>query len=85
MAANAAAAAAAAAAAILSPAPIVALPAPIITPPAYKTTLAIATETMGALPSLQPRPNHSNIRALEHDLFDKLQVIQSAQSDKWGN
>ena len=84
MAANAAAAAAAAAAAILPPAPLVAPPVPIIAPPAYETTLAMATETIGPLPSLHPRPNHSNIRALERDLFDKLQAIQSAQSDEWG-
>lgn len=80
----AAVAAAAAAAALLPAAPIIAPPAPIIAPPAYETTLAMATETIGALPSLHPRPNHSNIRALERDLFDKLQAIQSAQSDEWG-
>ena len=75
---------AAAAAAILPPVLIVMPPAPIIAPPAYKTTLAMVTETIGALPSLHSRPNHSNIRALERDLFDKLQAIQSAQSDEWG-
>ena len=58
--------------------------APIIAPPAYKTTLTMATVMIGLLPSLHPRPNHSNIRALEQDLFNKLQAIQSAQSDKWG-
>ena len=84
MAANDAAAAAAAAAAMLPAVPIIAPQAPIIAPPAYETTLAMATETIGTLPSLHPRPNHSNIRALERDLFDKLQAIQSAQSDEWG-
>ena len=68
------------AAAILAP-PIV---EPPIAPPAYETTLAMATDTIGNLPTLHPRPNHSNIRALERDLFDKLQAIQSAQSDEWG-
>ena len=67
------------AAAILAP-PIV---EPPIAPPAYETTLAMATDTIGNLPTLHPRPNHSNIRALERDLFDKLQAIQSAQSDEW--
>ena len=64
-----------------------AVPPPIaapIAPPAYETTLAMATDTIGNLPTLHPRPNHSNIRALERNLFDKLQAIQSAQSDEWG-
>ena len=44
----------------------------------------MVTETIGVLPSLHPRPNHSNICALEWDLFNKLRAIQSAQSDEWG-
>ena len=77
-------AAAVAAAAVLPADPIIAPPAQFIAPPAYETTLAMATETIGALPSLHPHPNCSNIWALEWDLFDKLQAIQSAQLDKWG-
>lgn len=81
-----AAAAAAAAADPIDPnnPAVAAAAAPVIAPPAYETTLAMATDTIGTLPSLHPRPNHSNIRALERDLFDKLQAIQSAQSDEWG-
>ena len=55
-----------------------------IAPPSYETTLAMATTTIAILPSLHPRPNHSSIRALERDLFDKLQAIQSSQSEEWG-
>ena len=82
----AAATAAAAAAVPINPnnSAIAAAAAPVIAPPAYKTMLAMATNTIGTLPSLHSLPNHSNIRALECDLFDKLQAIQSAQSDEWG-
>ena len=69
---------------VLPAAPIIAPLARIITLSAYEPTLAMGTETIGALLSLHPRPNHSNIRALEQDLFDKLQAIQSVQSDEWG-
>ena len=55
-----------------------------IAPPSYETTLAMATTTIAILPSLHPRPNHSSIRALERNLFDKLQAIQSSQSEEWG-
>ena len=55
-----------------------------IAPPSYETTLAMATTTIAILPSLHPHPNHSSIRALERDLFDKLQAIQSSQSEEWG-
>ena len=36
------------------------------------------------LPSLEPRPNHSNIRALERILYNQLKAIPSPQSRKWG-
>ncbi len=72
------------AATILPAAPIIAPPVPIIVPPAYETTRAIATKTICELSSLHPCLNHSNMWALEQDLFDKLQAIQSARSDEWG-
>ena len=73
-----AAAAAAAAAAAIVPA------AAIVQPPSFDITFEMARERIGTLPSLHPRPTHSNIRALEHDLFEKLQSMQSAQSEEWG-
>ena len=40
--------------------------------------------TLGTLPSLAPRPNSTNIRALTIDLSDKLTTIQSHQSADHG-
>ena len=83
----AAAAALAAAAAAANPAvavAAVAAAAPPIALPAYDVSYENARDRIGTLPSLQPRPTHSNIRALERDLFEKLQAIQSAQSEEWG-
>ena len=39
---------------------------------------------IGVLPSVAPRPNHTNIRALDHDLCEKLQSIPSQQSKAFG-
>ena len=70
-----AAAAAAAAAAAIVPAAI---------SPAYKIDYDIATVAIGTLPLLHPRPSHTNIRALERVLFDRLETLQSTQSEEWG-
>lgn len=87
----AAAAIAAAAAAAAVPAAAVipgALPAPpaaiVAPPPSYDIDYDTATAAIGTLPSLHPRPSHANIRALERDLFDKLETLQSTQSEEWG-
>ena len=77
--ADATAAAAAAAAAM----PIV-VAAPNVEPPSYDIDYDTATAAIGTLPSLHPRPSHANIRALERDLFEKLETLQSTQSKEWG-
>jgi len=80
-AANAAAALAAAAAPAVPPA----VPAaPVVEPPSYDIDYDTATAVIGTLPSLHPRPSHANIRALERDLFEKLEQLQSTQSEEWG-
>ena len=43
-----------------------------------------ATRVIGIVPSLGPRPNSTNIRALTADLDDKLTTIPSEQSADWG-
>lgn len=43
-----------------------------------------AKETIGTLPSLAPRPNTVNIRALSSDLEQKLETIPSHQSPEHG-
>ena len=40
--------------------------------------------TIGTLPSLAPRPNSTNLRALTIDLTDKLTTIRSQQSAAFG-
>ena len=50
---------------------------PLIT---YEDTKA----TIGSLPSLEPRPNSTNLRALTIDLTDKLTTIRSQQSADFG-
>ena len=77
-----AAAAAAAAAAGIQPA-AVAANAPV-EPPAYDIDFDIAASAIGTLPALHPRPSHTNIRALEHVLFERLETLQSTQSEEWG-
>jgi hypothetical protein len=67
---------AAAAAAAIVPAAAVA--------PAYEIDYDIATAAIGTLPSLHPRPSHTNIHALERALFDRLETLQSTQSEEWG-
>ena len=47
-------------------------------------TLAMANDTISTLLLLHPRPIHSSIGALECNLFNKLQVIQSSQSEERG-
>jgi hypothetical protein len=89
---NAAAAAAIAAAAqpVANPAapqpagPAAIAPAAIITPPSFDIDFETATGTIGTLPSLHPRPSHANIRALERVLFERLETLQSSQSEEWG-
>jgi hypothetical protein len=55
-----------------------------IDPPSYDIDFDTATAVIGTLPSLHPRPLHANIRALERDLFEKLETLQSSQSKEWG-
>ena len=43
-----------------------------------------AKAAIGLLPSLAPRPNSTNIRALFINLVDKLTTIPSQQSANWG-
>lgn len=69
---------AAAAAAAIVPA------APVAPPPSYDIDYDTATAAIGTLPPLTPRPSHANIRALERDLFEKLETLQSTQSEEWG-
>ena len=47
-------------------------------------TFEEAREIIGALPSLAPRPNASNIRALSEHLEQRLQTIPSQQSPEFG-
>ncbi len=47
-------------------------------------TIEIAAKKIGTLPSLEPRPNHSNVRALECTLYNHLKAIPSPQSPEWG-
>ena len=41
-----------------------------------------AERLLGVLPSLEPRPNATNVRNLEEALFDALEGIPSHQSAK---
>ena len=50
---------------------------PLVT---YEDTKA----TIGTLPSLEPRPKSTNLRALTIDLTDKLTTIRSQQSADFG-
>ena len=77
-------AAAAAAAALAAAAVPIVVAAPIVEPPSYDIDYDTATAAIGTLPSLHPRPSHANIRALERDLFEKLETLQSTQSEEWG-
>ena len=43
-----------------------------------------AKETIGTLPSVAPRPNAVNLRALSTDLEQKLETIPSHQSPEFG-
>ena len=45
-----------------------------------EVTFEDALAVIGTLPSLEPRPTSTNIRALEIDLVDKLTMIPSEQS-----
>ena len=47
-------------------------------------TFEEAKEIIGILPSLAPRPNASNIRALSEQLEQRLQTIPSQQSPDFG-
>lgn len=55
-----------------------------VTPPSFDIDFETATTTIGTLPSLHPRPSHANIRSLERVLFERLETLQSAQSEEWG-
>ena len=63
-------------------APALAGAAAAIDPPSYDIDFDTATAVIGTLPSLHPRPSHANIRALERDLFEKLETLQSSQSEE---
>ena len=63
---------------------VVAPIAPIIKPPAYNINLDNATVAIGTLPSLHSCPLHTNICALKRVLFDRLETLQSTQSEEWG-
>ena len=75
------AAVAAAAAAATAAVPAV----PAIIPPSYEIDFDTATSAIGTLPSLHPRPTHSNIRALERALLERLETLQAAQSEEWAS
>lgn len=77
-------AAAMAAAAATVPLIIPAIEPIVYPPPAYDIDYDTATAPIGTLPSLHPRPSHANICALERDLFEKLETLQSTQSEEWG-
>ena len=64
--------------------PVAAVAAAAITGPAYEINYDTASAIIGVLPPLTPRPTHANIRALERTLFERLEQIQSAQSEEWG-
>ena len=49
-----------------------------------EVTFEDALAVIGTLPSLEPRPTSTNIRALEIDLVDKLTMIPSTQSVNFG-
>ena len=49
-----------------------------------EVTFEDALAVIGTLPSLAPRPNATNIRALEIDLVDKLTMIPYKQSFDFG-
>ena len=68
----------------IAPGGLIVVVAPVIEPPAYDIDFDIATAAIGTLPSLHPRPSHTNIRALERVLFDRLETLQSTQSEEWG-
>ena len=55
-----------------------------VAPPSFDIDFDTATATLGTLPSLHPRPSHANIRALERVLFERLETLQSSQSEEWG-
>ena len=65
-------------------APVIAPGGPVIEPPTYDINFDIATATIGTLPSLHSRPLHTNICALKRVLFDRLETLQSTQSEEWG-
>ena len=68
---------------IAPPGPAIVAPA-AIPPPSFDIDFETATSTIGTLPSLHPRPSHANIRALERVLFERLETLQSSQSEEWG-
>ena len=55
-----------------------------IAPPSFDIDFETATATIGTLPSLHPQPSHANIQALERVLFERLETLQSSQSEEWG-
>ena len=57
----------------------------LVQPSSFDITFEMARKCIGNLLSLHPHPAHSNIWALEQDLFEKLQSMQSAQSEEWGH
>ena len=49
-----------------------------------KNTYEEATAIVGVLPTLAPRPNATNIRALTNDLVDKMLPVPSPESTEFG-
>ena len=68
------------------PIPVAAVPVAAVVPPIapYDIDYDTATAAIGILPPLTPRPSHANIRALKRDLVEKLETLQSTQSEEWG-
>ena len=57
--------------------------APFEPPPSYESDYDTATAAIGTLPSLHPQPSHANIHTLERELFERLETLQSKQSEEW--
>jgi hypothetical protein len=57
--------------------------APFEPPPSYESDYDTATAAIGTLPLLHPQPSHANIHTLERELFERLETLQSKQSEEW--
>ena len=52
--------------------------------PVYEIDDLTAQAAIGVLPRLEPKPNHTNIRALEEVLKERAEAVPSAQSANFG-